>query len=128
MEAVDIDLSRSDEIRREAAGVIWRQHDLEHAPWPFDAGAYQCVLVSNYLHRPLFPLLIDTLAGGGVLIYASFSMGQERFGRPRNPAHLLMPGELLEAVRGRTRVVAYEDILEEGERPSRVQRLCAIKN
>ncbi|MFA5082715.1 MAG: class I SAM-dependent methyltransferase [Hydrogenophilaceae bacterium] len=127
VEAVDIDLALSEPVRA-TPGVSWRQHDLEAQAWPFESGAYQGVVVTNYLHRPLFPLLIEALSPGGVLIYATFSMGQEVYGRPRNPQHLLMPGELLEAVRGRMRVVAYEDVLEAGEPPARVQRLCAIKN
>ena len=127
VEAVDIDLALSEPVRA-TPGVVWRRHDLESQPWPFMPAAYQGVVVSNYLHRPLFPHLIEVLAPGGALIYATYSMGQEAYGRPRNPQHLLMPGELLEAVRGRMRVVAYEDVLEAGEPPARVQRLCAIKN
>ncbi len=126
VDAVDRDLSWS-EAARSHPGIVWHRHDLERAPWPFASDAYQGVVVTNYLHRPLFPHLIAALADGGVLIYATFSAGQGAYGRPRNPLHLLLPGELLEAVRGRMRVVAYEDILEAGERPVRVQRLCAIK-
>jgi SAM-dependent methyltransferase len=40
----------------------------------------------------------------------------------------VMPRELLEVVQGRMRVVAFEDTLEAGELPVRVQRLCAIKS
>lgn len=127
VEAVDIDLGPSEAVRG-AVGIVWRRHDLEGQSWPFEAGAYQGLVVTNYLHRPLFPDLVEALAPGGVLIYATFSMGQARFGRPRNPAHLLMPGELLEVARGRMRVVAYEDVQEAGIRPACLQRLCAIKN
>jgi SAM-dependent methyltransferase len=127
VDAVDRDLSLSEPVRA-TPGVVWRAHDLEGQPWPFAPDTYQGVVVTNYLYRPLLPDLIDVLVEGGVLIYATFSMGQEAYGRPRNPLHLLMPGELLEAVRGRMRVVAYEDVLEVGDAPSRVQRLCAIKS
>lgn len=127
VEAVDIDLALSEPFQGHA-GVDWRKLDIEGEPWPYGEGVFQGVVVTNYLHRPLFPQLIDVLAPGGVLIYATFSMGQARYGRPRNPTHLLMPGELLEAVRGRMRVVAYEDVEEAGERPACVQRLCAVKN
>lgn len=127
VDAVDRDLTLSATVR-ETPGVTWREYDLEARPWPFPPGTYQGVVVTNYLHRPLLPHLVDVLARGGALIYATYSMGQEVLGRPRNPQHLLMPGELLEAVRGRMRVVAYEDVLEAGSSPARVQRLCAIKN
>ncbi|TNF55627.1 MAG: class I SAM-dependent methyltransferase [Gammaproteobacteria bacterium] len=108
------------------ADIRWLEHDLEHAPWPFADGAYGGVVVTNYLHRPLFPHLVAALAKGGVLIYETYALGQERIGRPRNPAHLLMPGELLEMVRGQLRVVAYEDV-QEAAPPRRVQRLCAVR-
>ena len=44
-----------------------------------------------------------------------------------NPDFLLLPGELLEAVRGQLRVVAYEDIVREEPRPAALQRICAIR-
>ena len=62
---------------------------------------------------------------GGVLIYQTYARGHERYGRPTNPDWLLRPGELLEAVRGRLRVVAYED-LTTGQ-PARVQRIAALR-
>lgn len=125
VDAVDLDLEPSAPVR-DSAGVAWRQLDLEQGDWPFAPASYAGVVVSNYLHRPLFPHLLEVLTPGGVLIYETFALGQERYGRPRNPAHLLLPGELLEFARGRLRVVAYEDVTET-EPARRVQRLCAIK-
>jgi len=125
VDAVDRVLALSEEARS-LANIHWLEHDLEQGPWPFGAASYAGILVTNYLHRPLFPHLIAGLAKGGVLIYETYALGQERFGRPRNPAHLLMPGELLEMVRGKLRVVAYEDVQESGP-PKRVQRLCAVR-
>lgn len=123
--AVDIDLALS-EPNRTVAGVQWRRADLEAEPWPFQGEIFQAVVVTNYLHRPLFAPLLAALAPGGVLIYETFSMGQARYGRPRNPAHLLMPGELLEQVRGQLRVLAYED-LDEPELRRCMQRLCGVR-
>ena len=117
--------------------------DIEGGAWPCERGAYAGVIVTNYLHRPLFPELLAALAPGGVLIYETFAAGNERYGRPSNPAFLLEPGELLEVVRGRLRVVAYEDVKvmlpsPQGEGKSTgadapvtlksalVQRICAI--
>lgn len=124
--AVDADLTLSAAVR-DTPGVSWLEHDLEADAWPFTAAAWQGVLVSNYLHRPLFPHLLDALAPGGVLIYATFAHGQQHFGRPRNPQHLLMPGELLEWVRGSLRVIAYEDVEERQPVPARRQRIAALK-
>jgi SAM-dependent methyltransferase len=95
-------------------------------PYPDSNGAYACVVVTNYLHRPLFPRLLDALAPAGMLIYETFALGNERFGRPSNPHFLLRPGELLELVRGRLFVQAYEDLTVDLPRPARVQRICAV--
>jgi SAM-dependent methyltransferase len=124
--AVDRDLGQSKCVHA-TPGVTWLQHDLETGEWPFAAGIWQGIVVVNYLHRPLMPHLIAGLANGGALIYATFAHGQQRYGRPRNPEHLLMPGELLEMARGRLHVVAYEDVEEAAPVPCRRQRLAALK-
>jgi SAM-dependent methyltransferase len=99
--------------------------DLESGPWPYAGRRFDAIVVTNYLHRPLLPVLVDSLEPGGVLIYETFAIGNERFGKPSNPRFLLQPGELLDAVRGRLRVLAYEDLLVEEPRPAAVQRICA---
>jgi SAM-dependent methyltransferase len=121
--AVDIDLSLSDPART-TPGVEWIQADLEGAPWPCAGRRFGAIVVSRYLHRPLFDIVFDSLESGGVLIYETFALGQAKYGRPRNPAHLLLPGELLEAVHGRLHVIAFEDV-EEVEQRRCMQRLCA---
>ena len=108
-----------------AADVEVVEADLEQGPWPFPERRFDGVVVTNYLHRPLLPTLVASLAPGGVLIYQTYARGHERYGRPTNPDWLLRPGELLEAVRGRLRVVAYED-LTTGQ-PARVQRIAALR-
>lgn len=101
--------------------------DIEGAAWPLPAERrFAAVIVTNYLHRPLFAHLIDCLAPGGVLIYETFAAGNGSVGKPSNPAFLLRPGELLEAVRGRLRVIAYEDGFIETPRAAYVQRICAV--
>jgi SAM-dependent methyltransferase len=110
---------------RDVEHVVPRCADIEAGTWPYTPGAYACVVVTHYLHRPLFPQLLDALAPGGVLLYETFAMGNERYGRPSNPDFLLKPGELLAVVSGRLWVHAYEDLLVESPRPARVQRICA---
>lgn len=100
--------------------------DIESGAWPYPRERYAAVVVANYLHRPLFPELLAALAPGGLLIYETFALGNERFGRPSNPDFLLRPGELLEVVRGRLRVMAYEDLEIAEPKPARVQRVCAV--
>ncbi|PIV89423.1 MAG: SAM-dependent methyltransferase [Hydrogenophilales bacterium CG17_big_fil_post_rev_8_21_14_2_50_63_12] len=123
--AVDRDLSLATVVRG-TPGITWRQADLEADAWPFPGGSFRGIVITHYLHRPLFGLLLAALEPGGVLIYETFSLGQAKYGRPRNPAHLLLPGELLEITRGKLRVLAFEDV-EEPEQRRCVQRLCGVK-
>ena len=99
--------------------------DLEDgSPWPFNGQRFAAIVVTNYLHRPLFPHLAASLAEGGVLIYETFMAGNERFGRPSNPAFLLQPGELLAAFASLT-PIAFEQGSVETPKPAMIQRLCA---
>lgn len=101
--------------------------DIESTAWPLpDDAKFAAVVVTNYLHRPLFPQFLRSLAPGGVLIYETFAQGNERVGKPSNPAFLLAPGELLDVVRGHLRVVAFQDGFLAQPRPAYVQRICAI--
>lgn len=99
--------------------------DIEVGPWPYEGRRFDAIVVTNYLHRPLLPVLADSLERGGLLVYETFAQGNERFGKPSNPVFLLAPGELLEAVRGKLRVIAYEDLVVDEPRPAALQRLCA---
>ncbi|WP_227010364.1 class I SAM-dependent methyltransferase [Pelagibius marinus] len=123
--AVDRDLSRlgalADDPRLEALTC-----DLEGGPPPsFLERRFGGIVVTNYLHRPLFGPLAAALAPGGVLIYETFAKGNERFGKPSNPHFLLYAGELLEAFQGRLDVIAYENVVVEQPKAAAVQRLCA---
>ncbi len=123
--AIDRDGEALGGLAREA-GIESILADLEDgSPWPLAGRRFDAVIVVNYLHRPLLPVLLDAVAPGGVLIYETFAKGNEAFGHPRNPDFLLDDGELLEAARGRLRVVAYEHGKLAAPRPAVVQRICA---
>lgn len=122
--AVDIDLSAVTDLCNDDR-VELVECDLENSPWPFAAGRFGGIVVTNYLFRPLFPQLITGLSTGGVLIYDTFAAGNERYGRPRNPAFLLQPGELLDAFAGDLRIIAYDHGRLGGPKPAVRQRLCA---
>ena len=102
------------------------QVDLEDgSSWLLPGRTFGAVVVTNYLHRPLFPALLDALAPGGVLLYETFMEGNERFGRPSNPAFLLKDGELLDLARGRLSVTAYEARMISEPKMAIVQRIAA---
>lgn len=85
-----------------------RVADLESDPWPWPGRQWDLVLVTNYLWRPLVPVLREAVASGGWLIHETFAAGNETVGRPARPDFLLRPGELLQT-HADWRIVAYED-------------------
>ena len=99
------------------------QADLEGAPWPLGARRFDAVVVTNYLWRALMPRIVDSVAPGGLLLYETFALGNERFGKPSNPDFLLRPGELLAHVNG-LHVLAFEDGMADAP-TRRLQRLAA---
>lgn len=105
------------------------QRDLEDgSDWPFDAGQFAGIIVTNYLHRPLLPLLPSALAPGGVLIYETFMVGHERLGQPSNPEYLLKSHELLAAFMGPLEVIAFEQGEVSTPRQAMVQRIAAKRS
>jgi SAM-dependent methyltransferase len=101
------------------------ENDLEIGGDPLPGRTFAAVVVTNYLHRPLLPSLIAAVAPQGWLIYETFALGNEQYGRPSNPDFLLRPEELIEAVRGRLEIVAYEHMTDTGTRPAVRQRIAA---
>ena len=121
--AVDRDISRLAGLA--GPGCELRELDLETgAPWPLGDG-YDGIVVTNYLHRPLLPAIAAALASGGVLIYETFALGNERFGRPSNPDFLLRPGELLEAFVTLT-VIAFEQGEVATPNAAVIQRIAVV--
>jgi len=135
--AVDRDLSGVDHLAGRA-GLEVLQADLEAGrQWPLAGRFFDVVVVTNYLWRPILPDIVASVATTGMLIYETFAVGHERFGRPSNPDFLLRPGELIEAVRGRLIPIAFEhgDVTDpkspgqpqaETGAQKRVQRIVAV--
>lgn len=100
--------------------------DLEGGGWPFAEAVFDGVLVSRYLYRPLLPQLLAALRPGGLLIYETFMLGQERYGRPSNPEFLLRPWELLVWARGSgLETLDFAQGVFDIGRLAMLQRLCA---
>lgn len=90
--AIDRDLSQTDTDKSPA--IHWIEADLETGTWPLGQQQFDLIVVVNYLHRPLFDYLRKALQPGGTLIYETFMVGNEAYGRPRSPEFLLRPHEL----------------------------------
>lgn len=96
--------------------------------WPLTPRRFSGIVVTNYLYRPLLPDLLASLKEGGVLIYETFAEKNNLFGKPSNPAFLLVPGELLAlAYEASLRVIAFEDGYVALPKPAMVQRICLIR-
>ncbi|MEQ9638452.1 MAG: SAM-dependent methyltransferase [Alphaproteobacteria bacterium] len=125
--AVDRDVSGVADLD----GVEAIEADLEDgAPWPLAGRQFAGVVVTNYLHRPLFPAIVAAVEPDGVLIYETFMAGNGRFGKPSNPDFLLRENELFDAV-GELTAIAFEQGLDERVSgtggPAMRQRICAIR-
>lgn len=108
-------------------GVRFVQADLEQAAWPFHNDRFDAIVVTNYLHRPLWPALQTALAVGGVLVTETFAVGQGHYGRPQREAFLLGERELLGDASAGLHVLAFEDGVRYAPTAARVQRLCALR-
>ena len=102
--------------------TVWA--DIENEAWPLAGQTYGGVIVTHYLWRPLWPHILASLAPDGVLIYETFTAGNETVGKPSRPDFLLRPGELLTVCKG-VRVIAFEEgFLAQPDRF--VQRIVAV--
>jgi SAM-dependent methyltransferase len=120
-----IDVVALDREPQSIRGVRFVQADLEEGSWPFPGERFAAIVVTNYLHRPLLPVLAASLAPDGILLYETFMTGNERYGKPSNPRFLLQPGELLQAFGARLHVLAFEQGRTREPKAAVIQRLCA---
>ncbi len=105
----------------------WITADIENAPWPLPGQQFDAVVVTNYLWRPLFPQLLESVSNGGWLLYETFAAGNEAYGKPSRPDFLLQPGELLQLYANHPdwQVIAYEQGLL--PTPDRVVQRIAVR-
>lgn len=122
--AVDIETEGVESLKRPQVHIV--KADLEQQGWPFGDAAFDGILVTNYLWRPLFPYLKKSLKKEGVLIYETFAVGNEQYGRPRNPDFLLKAGELKEEF-AEFDILAFEEGYREYPSPSVRQSIVARK-
>lgn len=122
--AVDRDVSRLARFGRLAKAEVL-QADLEQDEWPLSGRQFSGIIVCNYLWRPLFRDVVDSLMPGGVLIWTTFSIGNEKHGRPRNPDFLLRRNELAQAVLPGLEILGFQDRESRGPQPTVRQSICA---
>jgi SAM-dependent methyltransferase len=121
---VDINIGGVHDLEKETNCEVL-QADLENGnPWPLTQ-TFDAIIVINYLHRPLFPRLTFSLKKGGVLIYRTFMIGNEQYGRPSNPEYLLEQDELFTVFNQDLSILAFDQGYEEPA--AMVQKICARK-
>ena len=102
--------------------------DLESGRWSFAAERFEVVVVTNFLFRARMDLLARLLEPAGRLVVETFAEGNERYGRPSNPAFLLQVDELfLSARRSGLQVIAFEQGFTPSPKPAQIQRVVAVK-
>lgn len=110
------------------SGITTAHYDLEGDDWPLAGQQFAGIVVTNYLWRPRLPELIKLLAPGGVLIYQTFMLGNEAYGKPSNPEFLLAPEELRQQVKAAgLRELAFEQGYSASPKPAMVQSVCAVR-
>jgi tellurite methyltransferase len=127
VDAIDISLTglRSARLAAVAEGIAVRgiQADLEDFPLP--VGLYDAAINIRYLQRSLFVPLQRAVKPGGIILFETFLIGQQAFGHPRNPVHMLQPGELRDAFAGCEILVYREGRVDDAPEPACVARLLA---
>ena len=115
--AVDVDCSGLEDLRG-SPGLTILERDLESEPWPFPVHSFDMVIVSNYLWRPLLSEIGAAVRPGGLLVYETFGLGNEAYGKPSNPDFLLKPGELFETFSPSFEVLHFNEGYEEQPKPA----------
>ena len=110
-------------------GITTRLLDLEGEEWPLAGQVFDGIVVTNYLWRPRLPDVLALLAPGGALIYETFMVGNAAYGKPTNPAFLLLAGELRQlAAAAGLREVDYAEGYVASPKPAMRQAVCAIRD
>lgn len=110
-------------------GVTTAKLDLEGDDWPLVGKSFTGIVVTNYLWRPRFAELLALLAPGGVLIYETFMVGNEAYGKPSSPDFLLRSGELSAVVANAgLREIAFEEGYTASPKPAMRQAICAVRD
>jgi SAM-dependent methyltransferase len=124
--AIDKDAQALNGITTQNPKIKTHLIDLEEDSWGLaHLGTFDAVVVTNYLYRPFLARIPSLLKPEGVLIYETFALGNEAYGKPSNPDFLLKPNELLKFSEN-MRVLAFEDLVISEPKPACIQRICAV--
>jgi len=103
-----------DSARKAGVTIKAQVADLE-GNYYIEKDAYDVIICFNYLQRSLIPQIKDGLRNGGMVVYETFIVDQAKFGKPKNPYHLLKHNELLDMFRD-FRCLRYREGIIEGRK------------
>lgn len=99
--------------------------NLQDGSYILPVETFDVILCINYLHRPIFQDIRSGLVPGGVVVYQTFTKDQPQFGRPKNPDHLLEPGELKRAFAG-YEILRYREKIGPARRTGVMRAIAGI--
>jgi len=112
---IDISETGVEQARQHAGPLASHIHfvvdDLTH----FKAAQiqFEVMMAFFYLEREIFSEIVKAVRPGGLLVYKTYTLAQAKLaGGPKNPAHLLNPGELLHLADG-LRILHYQEEVAE---------------
>jgi tellurite methyltransferase len=88
--------------------------DLENS-YRIVKDTYKVIVCFNYLYRPIIQQIKEGICIGGMVVYETFIVDQAKFGKPKNPDHLLKHNELLDLFRD-FRCLRYHEGIFENQR------------
>ena len=111
-----------DDLTQFKAAQIQFGDPSEPASETISGATFGVVMGFFYLQRNIFPEIVKALRPGGLLIYKTYTLAQTKLASgPKNPAHLLAPGELLQLAR-ELRVLHYREVVAENATAELVAR------
>ena len=124
--AVDINKTYLEKLSK-IPNIETINQDLEsNEEWRFSKREFNIVLVTNYLYRKKILNLFKLVKLNGYLIYETFAIGNEKFGKPTNPSYLLKSKELLKIKPKNFETIEFfEGTRIQNFKKSKVQRLLA---
>ena len=100
---IDISETGVEQARQNAGPLASHIHFVVDDLTRFKASQtqFEVVMACFYLERKIFSEMVKVVRPGGLLVYKTHTLAQAKMtGGPKNPAHLLEPGELLQLARG----------------------------
>ena len=93
--------------------------------WPFKT-EFDIVIVVNYLFRNNFDKILKLVKLNGYLLYETFSLGNEKYGKPSNPDFLLKKNEFKKLIGKNFEIMKYLNVNEEYPQKS-IKQKCLAK-